>query len=150
MALEISTKGHKIPVSVTPDGQFTAEFNGEEFYEDTLAKLKSKIIARVSRKKIAIPVCRLHASRWDSEGAAIIENGVYVGMHGGNNNMLISWEKRPVEQFHSYRSSSRLLRHLTKEERAELIALQEAKKQSADALDKALEGFAFQPPEEQE
>jgi hypothetical protein len=89
-------RGVEYEISLTGAGIFTVEVDGDDITATTYEALRKKLMA-INKKKIAIPFVY-----WDKD-AEKIARGVVVGIHAGNNNVLVKQDGRQnVEQLRSW------------------------------------------------
>lgn len=99
----IEIKGRKFDIDVNGEGRFMAKFDGDNVWADSLKQLKETLQRRMSltSAKLNIPFVRWEEDHWGDKGG--LKFGAIVGIHGGNNNMLIKWKgEKTTEQDRSW------------------------------------------------
>lgn len=139
-------KGTMIDIEVDDSGKFWGQFGGEWYHDDTLKRVEQRLqnAAKVSTADVKIPFTGIVWGESDHDPTAIeVHEGVGVGIHAGNNNLLVRWAKDPdkTDQLRSY--SIRDTYRFTKSERKTLVELTKAYAQAHKALKKFLESKEF-------
>jgi hypothetical protein len=127
----IEVKGKKFEVSLSDESAlFVTEFEGEQIRSESLKGMISTLQTRMARqKRVNVPFCLWKSDSWSNKPGEVL-TGVLVGIHGGNQNLLVKYDgELKVEQF------SRNV--------SQLIDLKKAKQlqQVGDALDAAQKAF---------
>lgn len=97
-------RGVKYEIEVDQEGRFCCLIDGDWIRATSLELLKKKIneTSRAKQKNIKIPFV-VWSQGWASEEGEL-QRGVCVGIHGGNNNLLVRMDgSTSVEQFNNYR-----------------------------------------------
>ncbi len=143
----ITVNGVSYSVFVDHDGTFrTVDKQGDAITGKSLSELKTKIKRFVGT--LNIPFTNV-TTMDDDDNKLTFTDGVVIGVHSGNGNMIIDWGNGRREQARSYYGSS-YLRHLESEERDELQRLYTAKIAAETAYDEYLRKLVFQLPSKEE
>lgn len=127
-------KGQNFAIHLNGDGVFFTEYQGEQYKAPTLKALRNRIRTIISgTQKLNILFTAVGHSWWSD---AKLLHGVIVGVHDGNNNLLVKYEGRAKTEQES-RSSDKFMRRFTAAETAEHNKLNKA----VTAAEKALEKF---------
>jgi hypothetical protein len=122
----IQVKGKSFDVTLSDKSEFQVTYDAEVVAAESLKSLTTKLSARISReKRVNIPVAYWDKDSW-SEEPGQLRMGVIIGIHGGNNNLLVKWDgAKASEQFPAFS--------------AEFVDPKQAKelKRLGEALDKA-------------
>lgn len=124
-------RGVKYEIHVSSDGVFTCEVDGDDLKSKTLEGVKQLILkhSKGKQKNIKIPFVSWEKDYHDS---GKIVRGVCVGIHGGNDNLLMKYEGEKSTQQESYRRNC----HVDPAHAAELERLAKAAEQAQEAFEK--------------
>jgi len=65
---------------------------------ESLKQLTEKLADRIARsKRVNIPICMWQKDRWN-DNPGQIRMGIVIGIHGGNNNLLVKFDDEPKPQ----------------------------------------------------
>jgi hypothetical protein len=89
-------------------GEFSASYNGEKYAHMTLAGLKGILERQLKKKPLDIGVIEINSNYGDN---MTIRHGRIMGVHSGNNNLMVQWRgDTALEQYKSYYSDALLKR----------------------------------------
>ena len=143
--LEISTRGKTYPVGIDGDGNFSCEVNGERQVRPTFAALKSWAQSVAAKNIVELPIYQLERDRFDDDAPLKFIAGKWCGKHS-NGNTLVRWGDGKIEQMHNWRGE-RLLRNLTKADKAAILKADAVKRAAAKAYDALIEKLKFVEPD---
>lgn len=99
---KIEVKGKKFEVSVSDEGAFFAEFDGEQIKADSLKQLTDKLAGRIVRSnRVNIPICMWEKQSWNDKPGKV-RTGVILGIHGSNDNILVKFDDEAKSEQVSY------------------------------------------------
>lgn len=129
---EITTNGVSVPIKVTDDGDWTAEYAGQHLRTDSRDKLKGRLarLTRSSKVEVAVPVVKVRLAGLGND-TVVVTRGVAYGLHGGTGNVMVTWTikgKETKEQLSSYGySETYIAGDVTDEELKDYAAMMKAK-----------------------
>ena len=131
----VEVRGCKYEIDVSSDGTFSATIDGYQVQAPTLEQVRKKLIEQSKRKQknIRIPFAFWEQEWNDDKGK--IRKGVCVGMHAGNDNLLVKMDdEKNAGQMTNYGNT----KYVKPEDAAELEALSRAVDSARKARDKFL------------
>ncbi len=97
----IVVKGKSFAVDLTGEGHFQTTYNDEAVSAESLKSLTFKLTARISQEgRVNIRIAYWEKDSWSDEPGKLV-TGSIIGIHGGNNNLLVKWDgDKSSEQCH--------------------------------------------------
>jgi len=135
ITLEFNVRGREISPTVTAEGKFTVDIDGNIIKEDTFAALKSKAIAILNKNQKTFPVTVLHQG-WD-DGSFNLDDDICTGYHSRNKSFLLK------KRTQAYRVT--VFRRLSLAEKTELKNLFIAQQDSDRAYRDRVASFKLSP-----
>lgn len=126
----IKIRGIEFEINIDKDGKFYAEVDGSMVRAGTLDALKRKLNG-ATRKQVSIPFVYWDNDGWDNRPGKLV-HAVCVGIHVGNDNLLVKIGKEPTTQLRGYRGSDH---YFDPKDADELKRLQDARALANKALE---------------
>lgn len=134
----IEIAGHELPVVVTSDGVFWAEWEGESYKATTLKGLRVKLLPKVRTDTKRCEVPALYKSYGDT-----FEPITLIGLHADNGNVLYRDKEGKTSQVG--RRAITVYRPLNKAERNVYAALRQKVQRAERAVDSWLKARRIEP-----
>ena len=88
----IQVKGKSFDLTLTDEGEFQTNYQDEAVKAESVKSLVSLLATRISReKRVNIRVAYWEKDSWSDEPGRL-RTGAIIGIHGGNNNLLVKWD----------------------------------------------------------
>jgi hypothetical protein len=98
----IEVKGRSFDLTLNREGEFCTEYKGEQVSAESVKSLSSKLLLRINREqRVSIPFAYWESNSWDDKPGHI-RTGAIVGIHGGNNNLLVKFDDAKTSEQFSY------------------------------------------------
>lgn len=136
----LTIRGLAFEIEVDDRGSFFCRTDGGILKATTLEGLKKKLTehSRAKQVNISIPFVYWDDGGWDTKNKLI--RGVCVGIHAGNDNLLVKLGNGDVQQLSGYRNSDK---YVAPEHGQELARIQRAIQQLKKERDEFYEKFAL-------
>lgn len=96
---DVEVKGKTFHCSVSDEGEFFADFDGEQVRAESLKQLTEKLAERIKKsKRVNIPFCLWESASWRDDGPGHLRTGVILGIHGSNDNILAKFDDEARSQ----------------------------------------------------
>lgn len=135
----IKIRGISFDIFINNQGKFFTQIDGDDVKADSFDALKKKLMSSTGRKSISIPFVYWEDAGWNSESGHLVR-GVCVGMHAGNDNLLVKLgNDQGTQQFSAYHHEQ----HFDPKHAEEITRLQEALTSANKAWEKFKEKHRF-------
>lgn len=102
-------RGINFEIEIDPGGLFFCKVDGDTISDVTLDGLKKKLMehSRTKQKGISIPFVMWQEGDYDAEKGKVVK-GVCVGVHAGNDNLMVRLGGGAIEQFSHWRGNTKV------------------------------------------